>query len=163
MRRPRTIATRTFSKAFGLAALRVGYAVGDPEVVDVLNRLRDPFNVNDLAQRAAVAALDDMEHVVASREHNAKERARMTAALEALEIDVTPSEANFVMATFGGERAPKWTQSIDSLNVALLKQGVIIRPVGPYGLPHSARITVGTVAENDRLLSALKALREVQS
>lgn len=163
MKRPRTIATRTFSKAFGLAALRVGYAVGDPEAIDILNRLRDPFNVNDLGQRAALAALDDLAHVEASREHNDKERARLTAALEALDVNVTPSEANFVMATFGGSDAPAWKQSIESINEALLKQGVIIRPIAPYGLPHSARITVGTVAENDRLIAAIEGLREEQA
>lgn len=150
MSRPRTVVTRTFSKAFGLAALRVGYAVCDPEVADILNRLRDPFNVNALGQKAALAALDDEEHVERSRKHNAEELPRLKKGLEQLGVKVWPSVANFVLVDFA-EDMP----SVELVNEALLKRGVIIRPVQNYGLPRSARITVGTRAENDRLLEAL--------
>jgi histidinol-phosphate aminotransferase len=150
MRRPRTIVTRTFSKAFGLAAARVGYAVGDPEIADTLNRMRDPFNVNALGQAAALAALDDTEHIERSVQHNARELPRLQAGLEKLGVEVTPSVANFVLATF-----PENGPALDVVNDEMLKRAVILRPVAPYGLPRSARITVGTEDENDRLLRAL--------
>lgn len=150
LRRPRTVVTRTFSKAFGLAAMRVGYAICDPEVADILNRLRDPFNVNAVGQRAALAALDDEEHLERSRTHNAEELPRLSRGLEQLGLKVWPSVANFVLAELG-EGQP----SVELVNEALLKRGVILRPVQNYGLPRSARITVGTRAENDRLLAAL--------
>lgn len=150
MTRPRTITTRTFSKAYGLASLRVGYAVCDPLLADVLNRLRDPFNVSQVAQAAAVAALDDQAHVARSREHNARELPRMSEALRALGLAVTPSAANFVLA-----HTPSSFPAMSVLNEALLRQGVIVRPVANYGLERSMRITIGTAAENDRLLRAL--------
>jgi histidinol-phosphate aminotransferase len=150
MRRPRTIVTRTFSKAFGLAAARVGYAVGDPEITDALNRMRDPFNVNSLAQAAALAALDDTEHIERSVAHNTRELPRLAEGLTKLGVEVTPSVANFVLATF-----PEAGPALDVINEESLKRGVILRPVAPYGLPRSARITVGTTDENERLLSVL--------
>lgn len=150
MRRPRTVVTRTFSKAFGLAAMRVGYAVCDPEVADILNRLRDPFNVNAIGQRAALAALDDQEHVERSKKHNAEELPRLAKGLTELGLKVYPSVANFVLAEL-----PEDGMSLEGMNEQLLRRGVIIRPVKNYGLPRAARITVGTRAENDKLLAAL--------
>lgn len=150
MRRPRTVVTRTFSKAFGLAALRVGYAVCDPEVADILNRLRDPFNVNAMGQKAALAALDDDEHVARSRQHNAEELPRLAKGLSELGLKTTPSVANFLLAELSQQHP-----ALDVVNESLLQRGVIVRPVANYGLVRSARITVGTRAENDRLLLAL--------
>jgi histidinol-phosphate aminotransferase len=150
MRRPRTVVTRTFSKAFGLAALRVGYAVCDPEIADTLNRLRDPFNTNALGQRAALAALDDEEHVTRSREHNAAELPRLTQGLAALGLRTWPSQANFVLAA-----VQEGMPDMATVYAELLRLGVIVRPVQNYGLSQAARITVGTAAENDRLLTAL--------
>jgi histidinol-phosphate aminotransferase len=153
--RPRTVVTRTFSKIFGLAACRVGYAVCDPAIVDILNRLRDPFNVNLLGQKAAIAALDDTDHIERARAHNLEQIPVLTRGLEELGVQVTPSQANFVLATFdeGGV-------GVAELNERLLKQAIIIRPVKGYGLPRSARITVGTAEENQRLLATLKTALE---
>jgi len=148
--RPRTVVTRTFSKAFGLAALRIGYAIGDPSMIDVLNRLRDPFNTGSLAQAAAVAALDDKEHVARTVAHNTREISVLSRGLTERGFDVTPSDANFVLAHLP-ERAP----DVATLDRALLSRGVIVRPLGGYGLQKSVRITVGTERENARLLGAL--------
>ena len=148
--RPRTVVTRTFSKVFGLAAMRVGYAVCDPAIADVLNRLRDPFNVGALGQLAARAALTDVEFVERSVAHNAVERPRLAAGLEALGLTVTPSQANFVLAQVADDMAP-----MEVVYERLLKRAVIIRPMKGYGLPRGARITVGTAEENTRLLDAL--------
>ena len=152
MRRPRTVVLRTFSKIFGLAGLRIGYAVGDVEVIEVLDRLRDPFNTGAIAQAAALAALDDEEHARRSRDHVARELPRLTAGLRARGFAVAPSIANFVLADVPAQITAK------QLDVELLKRGVIVRPVANYGLPNSVRITVGTVEEDDRLLRALDAV-----
>lgn len=152
-KRPRFVVTRTFSKIYGLAASRVGYAVCDPQIADILNRLRDPFNVNSVGYAAAMAALDDSAHVERARTHNAMELPKLTAGLERLGLRVTPSVANFVLVHVD-ERLPP----IPTLNTELLKRGVIIRPVANYGLTQSARITVGTTAENERLLGALQEI-----
>jgi len=149
-RRPRTIVTRTFSKAFGLASMRVGYAVCDPEIADTLNRLRDPFNVNALGQAAACAALDDEEHLSKSVKHNARALPELDKGLRALGLETTPSATNFILATL-----PEDMGDMATVNEELLKRAVIIRPVKGYGLPRSARITVGTDDENARLLAAL--------
>lgn len=153
-RRPRTVMLRTFSKAYGLAAYRVGYGVGDPEIIDLLERLRDAFNVSSIAQAAATAALDDVEFVARSRAHNDEWRPRLQQALEALGLVVTPSHTNFLMCTLPD------TMAIDlpTLNVALLKRALIVRPVANYGLTRSFRVTVGTADENLRLLTALGAV-----
>jgi histidinol-phosphate aminotransferase len=143
--RDRLVVLRTFSKIYGLAALRVGYAVSTPEICDYVNRVRAPFNVSSLGQAAALAALDDAEHVERSRTQNRVERARLAAALEKLGLRVTPSQANFVYA-----RTPLPAKA---LYEALLDRGVIIRAFG--SLPNHVRITVGTERENARLLDAL--------
>ena len=147
-KRPRTIMTRTFSKIYGLAAMRIGYAVCDAELAAVLNRLREPFNANALAQVAAKAALDDDAHVEAAKAHNLKELPRLHEGLVAMGLEVTPSVANFVLA--------HTHHDVKSLVEALMKRGVIVRPLAVYGLKKSMRITVGTESENNRLLSAMK-------
>jgi len=153
-RRPRTVMLRTFSKAYGLAAYRIGYGVGDPEIIELLERLRDAFNVSSLAQIAACAALDDREFVARSRAHNDDWRPRLQAGLERLGLEVTPSHTNFLMCTLPASLP----LDVAALNVALLKRALIIRPVANYGLTRSFRVTVGTAAENERLLAALTTI-----
>jgi histidinol-phosphate aminotransferase len=148
--RERLVVLRTFSKIYGLAALRVGYAVAPAEMVDYMNRVRAPFNVSTPGQAAALAALSDTEHVKRSRELNQRERARLTRELGLLGLRVVPSQANFVYVDVGRPARPIYD--------GLLRRGVIVRPFG--ALPESLRVTVGTEAENDRFLAAL---REVMS
>lgn len=145
-RHPNLVVSRTFSKAYGLAALRVGYGIMDATVADLLNRVRQPFNVNALAQAAALAALDDVEYVEESRDLNRAGLAQLTAGFAVLGIPYVPSHANFVLARVG---------DATSINASLLRQGVIVRPVGNYGLPEWLRVTVGLPAENTRFLTAL--------
>jgi histidinol-phosphate aminotransferase len=152
-KRPRTVVLRTFSKVFGLAGLRIGYAVCDPDIAAVLHRVREPFNVNGIAQEAAMAALDDVEHEYRSRSLNAEQLRRLSAELKTLGFGVTPSVANFVLMHMPGAR-----QDAEKLYVDLLKQGVIVRPVSNYDLPHALRVTVGTAEQNDRLLEALSLI-----
>jgi len=147
--RERLLVLRTFSKAYGLAALRVGYGIGSAQVVNYVNRVRAPFNVNTLAQRAAIAALRDPEHVRRYVAENRSERARVSSGLEALGLLVTPSQANFVLVDF--------RRSADAVAQSLLRLGVIVRPM-PAPIETCCRITVGLPAENDRLLVALTSL-----
>jgi histidinol-phosphate aminotransferase len=150
-RHPNLVVTRTFSKAYGLAALRVGYGIMDLGVADLLNRVRQPFNVNTLAQAAALAALADADYVEESRLLNEAGLAQLSAGLQVLGVRYVPSHANFVLAKVG---------AAGDVNTALLKQGVIVRPVANYGLPEWLRITVGLPEENTRFLTALtKALK----
>jgi histidinol-phosphate aminotransferase len=145
---PNLVVTRTFSKAYGLAGLRVGYALSHATVADVLNRVRQPFNVNSVALAAAAAALDDAEHLRKSVELNAKGMKQVLAGFKAQGVRVYPSTGNFVLidcARPGG-----------AVYEALLRQGVIVRPVVGYGLQTQLRITIGTEAENARMLSALQ-------
>jgi histidinol-phosphate aminotransferase len=144
--RERLVVLRTFSKIYGLATLRVGYAVGPPELIEYMNRLRAPFNVGSLGQIAAAAALDDHEHVERSRSTNRSERTRLGRALAELGWKIAPSQANFVFVDVGRPARPLYD--------ALLRLGVIVRPFA--GLPTCLRITVGTPRENDRLLEALR-------
>lgn len=146
-----TVMTRTFSKMFGLGGLRLGWAYAPPAVVDNLNRVRSPFNVSMPAHEAGIAALAEPGWVERSRTHNAVERARLTKTLHDVGIGVTPSEANFVLADFGTPARA------DAADAHLRSQGVIVRRVGGYGLPHCLRITVGLVEENDALIAALTA------
>lgn len=147
-RRERLISLRTFSKIHGLAALRVGYAVASAEICRHLHRVRLPFNVNGVGQAAACAALDDAEHVARTQRNNIAELPRLAAQLEGLGLDVLPSQTNFVLTDLGARDGRRTYQ-------ALLAHGVIVRPVDSYGLPHCLRITVGTAAENGRLLATL--------
>lgn len=144
---PNLVVTRTFSKAYGLAGLRVGYALSNPGIADLLNRVRPAFNVNSLALEAARAALNDQEFIRRSREMNSAGMVQLREGLAELGAAVIPSAANFVLARFDRPGA--------ELNEALLRLGVIVRPVGNYGLDNYLRITVGTAAQNRRLLKAL--------
>ena len=152
-RHPNLVVTRTFSKAYGLAGLRVGYALAHPSVADVMNRVRQPFNVNSIALAAATAALDDMEFVARSYADNLQGMRQIEEGARALGLDWIPSYGNFITVRVG--RAPE-------IYKRLLKRGVIVRPVGgAYQLPEHLRVTIGTADENERFLSALAAsLRE---
>ncbi|AGA90100.1 histidinol-phosphate aminotransferase [Thioflavicoccus mobilis 8321] len=145
---PNLIVTRTFSKAHGLAALRVGYALSDPAIAELLNRVRQPFNVNSLAQVAALASLADREHIARHVELNRAGLRQLTEGCERLGLGVIPSVANFVTVDLGRAAGP--------INDALLRQGCIVRPVANYGMPNHLRITVGLEGENARLLAALE-------
>jgi histidinol-phosphate aminotransferase len=146
-RYPNLVVSRTFSKAFGLAALRVGYGLMNGSVAEMLNRVRQPFNVNALAQAAALAALADTEYVEESRDLNCAGRAELEAGFRAQGLAFVPSHANFVLVKVGD--AGRAYQR-------LLQQGVIVRPVANYGLPEWLRVTVGLATENQRFLAALK-------
>jgi histidinol-phosphate aminotransferase len=145
---PNLVVARTFSKIYGLASLRVGYALSHPAVADLMNRVRQPFNNNSLALLAGEVALDDEEFVKRSVALNAKERARLERELTALGLAVLPSQANFLAVGFGRDAAP--------VHQGLLERGVIVRPMKSYDLPQFLRVTVGTEAENTRFLNALK-------
>jgi histidinol-phosphate aminotransferase len=143
---PNLVVSRTFSKAYGLAALRVGYGLMNGNVAEMLNRVRQPFNVNALAQAAALAALGDVDYVSESRALNAQGRAALEEGFRRLGLAFVPSHANFVLVRVG-----------DAARVyqRLLEQGVIVRPVANYALPEWLRVTVGVGAENRRFLDAL--------
>lgn len=142
----RLVVLRTFSKIYGLAAFRVGYAVAPSELTTYLERVRAPFNVNALAQAAALAALDDADHVRRSIELNTRERRRVGAALAELGLRVLPSQANYIYFSLNRLARPVFDQ--------LLARGIIVRPFAP--LPRDLRATVGTEAENDCMLEALR-------
>ncbi len=144
---PNLVVTRTFSKIFGLAGLRVGYALASADIADLMNRVRQPFNVNNLAIAAAVAALDDHRFVAESYELNRRGMEQLVAGLNHLGLEYIPSHGNFVTFKAGDGAA---------VNQKLLKQGVIVRPIGGYGLPEWLRVTIGTEPENARFLEALE-------
>ena len=144
---PNLVVTRTFSKAYGLAGLRVGYALSHPEVADLLNRVREPFNVNSLALVAATAALGDEEFLAASRALNQDGMAQLQAGCDAQGLSYIPSLGNFLTVAL--------PRPGNEVYEDLLRQGVIVRPVGNYGLPDHLRFSIGTQAQNARLLSAL--------
>lgn len=146
-RHPNLVVVRTFSKAYGLAGLRVGYALSDPDVAELLNRVRQPFNVSVPALAAAAAALEDHAHLEATLALNRAGIARLTEGLTALGLKVAPSAANFVLVDFGRPAAP--------VSDALQRAGVIVRPLGNYGLPNHLRISTGTAAQIERLLAAM--------
>ena len=143
---PNLIVTRTFSKVYGLAGLRVGYALAGAGVADLMNRVRQPFNVNSLSLAAAAAALDDHEFVARSFEVNRAGMAEVTRGLSGLGLEYIPSFGNFV--TFRVRDAAGVFQR-------LLRQGVIVRPVASYGMPEHLRVTIGTGPENARFLESL--------
>lgn len=146
---PNLLISRTFSKAYGLASLRVGYALGDPQVMDMLGRVRQPFNVNSMAQAAALAALQDSEFVRRTFELNLYGMAQLTEGLGKLGLSYIPSFGNFV--------------SFHVTNAAwiyrrLLESGVIVRPVGNYDMPDYLRVSIGLEEQNQKFLSALKQI-----
>jgi histidinol-phosphate aminotransferase len=146
-KRKNLLILRTFSKVYGLAGLRIGYAIGRPELLAAMNKLKTPFNTSGVAQASALAALDDNEHVTRCIESNATERKRLIEGLTKLGLRPVPSETNFVFMTVGPEAK---TVSDD-----LLRLGVIVRPLGWMGFPEAIRISVGTAEENEKCLSAL--------
>ncbi len=145
---PNLIVTRTFSKVYGLASLRVGYALSHSDIADLLNRVRQPFNVNSMAMTAAIAALDDQDFVQQSILMNRKGMAQLSAALDEMKVDYIPSVGNFITVDVG--------RPVEEVDLALLKQGCIGRPLANYGMPQHLRITIGTAAENSRFIEALK-------
>ncbi|WP_042884479.1 histidinol-phosphate transaminase [Cupriavidus necator] len=150
-RYPNLLVSRTFSKAYGLAGLRVGYAVAQPELTDLLNRVRQPFNVNSVAQAAAVAALGDTDFLRRSAELNRSGKAQLTEAFDRLGLEYVPSSGNFVLVRVGDDDGAG-----ARVNLALLKQGVIVRPVGNYNLPRWLRVTIGLPEENAAFVAALE-------
>ena len=152
-RHPNLVVTRTFSKAYGLAGLRVGYALAHPSVADIMNRVRQPFNVNSIGLAAAAAALDDMEFVARSYAENLNGMRQLEEGARRLGLDYIPSFGNFLTIRVG---------KANEIFKRLLRRGVIVRPIGGgYGLPEHLRVTIGTAAENDKFLAALSAsLRE---
>ncbi|GGY65406.1 histidinol-phosphate transaminase [Marinobacter zhanjiangensis] len=141
------IVTRTFSKAWGLAALRVGYAVSSPSIADILNRVRQPFNVDTVAQAAATAVLGDQDYLERSREVNRLGLQQLEAGFSELGLEWIPSAGNFVAVDVGDKAQDVFE--------GLLEQGVIVRPVAGYGMPRHLRVTVGLPEENERFLRAL--------
>jgi histidinol-phosphate aminotransferase len=143
---PNLVVTRTFSKVYGLAGLRVGYACASPGVADLMNRVRQPFNVNSIGLAAATAALDDADFVRRSHELNLSGMRQVTKGLERLGLDYIPSFGNFVSFRVG-----------DAAGVfqRLLRAGVIVRPIASYGMPEHLRVTIGLESENERFLAAL--------
>lgn len=148
-RRPATAVLRTFSKIHGLAGLRVGYGVMGAELAGYLERARHPFNVSLVAEEAALAALDDAEHVARARANNDEGARLLTRELGALGVETWPTDANFLLARTG-----------EASYEALLREGVIVRPMAGFGLPELVRITIGTPEENERLVKAVARLRE---
>ncbi len=144
---PNLIVTRTFSKAYGLAGLRVGYALSHPDLADLLNRVRQPFNVNSVAQAAALAALDDVEHLQQSIRRNREGMAQLVSGFQKLGLAYIESAGNFVAVNTG--------HGLEHYE-ALLQKGIIVRPVVNYGMPDYLRVTVGRADENTRLLAALE-------
>jgi histidinol-phosphate aminotransferase len=148
-RRPATVVLRTFSKIYGLAGLRVGYAVAGAELAGYLERARLPFNVNSLSEVAACAALEDEEHVSSARRRNAEGLAYLERELGELGLETWPSDANFILVRTG-----------EDVYEPLLREGVIVRPMGGYGMPDCVRVTVGLPEENERFVKALRRIRE---
>jgi histidinol-phosphate aminotransferase len=144
---PNLIVTRTFSKVYGLAGLRVGYAVAAPEVADLMNRVRQPFNVNNLALAGALAALDDHVFVAESHDLNRQGMEQLIGGIKRLGLEHIPSHGNFVTVAVADGSA---------VNAKLLRQGVIVRPLGGYEMPNHLRVTIGLPDENARFLAALE-------
>ncbi len=144
---PNLLVSRTFSKAYGLAGLRVGYGLANLGVIDLLNRVRQPFNVNSLALAAATAALGDEEFLAKSADLNRRGMRQLTAAFQAMALEWIPSWGNFVTVKVGDG---------DAVNRKLLTQGVIVRPIAGYGMPQWLRVSIGLPEENARFISALQ-------
>jgi histidinol-phosphate aminotransferase len=145
---PNLIVTRTFSKAYGLAALRVGYGLSHPDVADLLNRVRQPFNVDSFAQAAALAALEDQDYLRRSVEVNDQGMRQLLAGVQRLGLGYIPSAGNFLTIDLARDAGP--------IDQALLRLGVVTRPVANYGLPNHLRVSIGLEAENARFLDALE-------
>jgi histidinol-phosphate aminotransferase len=146
-----TVMTRTFSKIYGLAALRIGWAYCSPEIADVLNRIRGPFNLSSPAIAAGAVAIEDIAHVERAKSHNDEWRPWVESELKALGLTVTPSVANFVLMHFQ-EASEKTASGADEF---LKSQGIIVRKVAAYGFPNALRMTIGSEADNKRAIDAL--------
>jgi histidinol-phosphate aminotransferase len=151
---PNLVVTRTFSKAYGLASLRVGYAVADPAVADAMNRIRQPFNVNSFALAAATAALADTRFLAESVAVNREGLRQLTEGFEALGLSYLPSKGNFVAVRVGDAAR---------VNDALLDRGIIVRPIAGYGMPEWLRVSVGLPEENAQFLTALASILKERS
>jgi histidinol-phosphate aminotransferase len=147
---PNLVVTRTFSKAWGLAGLRVGYSISHPQIANVLNRVRNPFNVNSLALCAATRVLADAEYLQASRHCNQKGMAQLETGFKRLGLPFIPSVGNFISVETGTHSASVYEQ--------LLRRGVIVRPLAGYAMPCHLRVTIGTEEENQRFLVTLAAI-----
>lgn len=152
---PNLIVTRTFSKVYGLAGLRVGYGISNPTVIDLMNRVRQPFNVNSLALAAAEAALQDSAHFAASLALLRSGMQQLTSAFDTMGLEYIPSVGNFVCVNVGRPCGEVYT--------ALLRQGVIVRPVANYGMPEYLRITIGLEQENARFLESLSKVLKIKT
>lgn len=151
---PNLIISRSLSKAYGLAGLRIGYAVSNPEIADLLNRVRQPFNCNSLALASAIAVMNDDAFVKKVAENNRLEMARYEAFCQAQGLEYIPSKGNFITIDFKQPAAPIYE--------ALLREGVIVRPIAGYGMPNHLRISIGLPEENDRFFKALiKVLKDI--
>ena len=148
---PNLLVSRTFSKAHGLAGLRVGFGLAQPPITDLLNRIRQPFNVNSLAQAAAIAALNDAAFLQQSAKLNAAGYRQLVQAFDELGLEYVQSFGNFVLVKVGDDDGAG-----ARVNLALLKKGIIVRPVGGYGLPQWLRISIGLPEENAAFITALK-------
>ena len=147
---PNLLVSRTLSKAFGLAGLRIGFGIAQPSITDMLNRIRQPFNVNSMAQAAAIAALNDAAFLARSAQLNSDGYRQLTDAFDALGLTYVPSFGNFVLVKVGEDDSAG-----ARVNLALLKRGVIVRPVGNYGLPQWLRVSIGLPTENAIFIAAL--------
>lgn len=146
---PNLLVSRTMSKAYGLAGLRIGFGIAQPSLTDLLNRIRQPFNVNALAQAAAVAALNDKDFLHQSARQNAEGYAQLTRAFDAMGLKYVPSYGNFVLVRVGNDDGAG-----ARINLELLRKGIIVRPVGNYGLPQWLRISIGLPQENATFINA---------
>jgi len=146
-RQPNLLLMRTFSKIFGLAGLRIGYGLGPPDLIAAMEKVRQPFNINSIAQAGALAALEDTDHIEKTRLNNATGLKFFSAAFGALGLEFLPSAANFILVRVGDGQA---------VFESMQKEGVIVRPMGGYQLPEWIRISIGTATQNSRCLSALK-------
>jgi histidinol-phosphate aminotransferase len=146
-RQPNLLLMRTFSKIFGLAGLRIGYGIGQPELIAALEKVRQPFNINSIAQAGALAALNDADHISKTRLNNSVGLQFLSSAFHNLNLEFIPSAANFILVRVGDGQA---------VFEAMQKQGIIVRPMGGYQLPEWIRISIGTPAQNARCLEALK-------
>ena len=150
---PNVILSRSFSKAYGLAGLRIGYGVAQPALTDLLNRIRQPFNVNSLAQAAAIAAFQDFEFLQQGYELNRAGFAQLTQAFDELGLTYLSSAGNFVLVKVGDD-----DDAGAQMNLSLLKRGIIVRPVGNYGFPQWLRISIGLPEENAIFINALREI-----
>jgi len=142
------VITRTFSKVYGLAGLRIGYSISHPGIADILNRIRPPFNVATASQAAAIAALEDTDHMKQSLKLNHQGKNYLANQLQNLGLTYIPSAGNFLTIDMGQSAIPVYQ--------ALLREGVIVRPLIPYNMPNHLRVTIGLPEENQRLIAAFE-------